>query len=68
MQDKNEQLAPWRVLVLYKSARCARRDKHTPATQLDRRNSENQAHDGCEVAAEPLGDPSHFPVGAKFDL
>ena len=28
-------LAPWRVLVLYKSARCARRDKHTPAPQTN---------------------------------
>ena len=36
------------------------RDKHTPETKLDRRNTEKSSADGCEVAAEPLGDPSHF--------
>ena len=24
--------------------------------------------DGCEVAAEPLGEPSHFSVGADIDF
>ena len=53
---------------IYKSARFARRDKHTPETKLDRRNAEKSSADGCEVAAEPLGDPSHFPVGADVDF
>ena len=50
-----------RVLVLIQVGLAAlARDKHTPKTKLDRRNTEKSSADGCEVAAEPLGDPSHF--------
>ncbi len=58
-----------RVLVLIQVGLAAlARDKHTPKTKLDRRNSEKSSADGCEVAAEPLGDPSHLPVGADIDF
>ena len=58
-----------RVLVLIQVGLAAlARDKHTPITKLDRRNTEKSSADGCEVAAEPLGEPSHFPVGADDDL
>ena len=58
-----------RVLVLIQVGLAAlARDKHTPETKLDRRNAEKSSAAGCEVAAEPLGDPSHFPVGADVDF
>ena len=58
-----------RVLVLIQVGLAAlARDKHTPKTKLDRRNTEKSSADGCEVAAEPLGDPSHFSVGADVDF
>ena len=58
-----------RVLVLIQVGLAAlARDKHTPETKLDRRNAEKSNADGCEVAAEPLGEPSHFPVGADVDF
>jgi len=49
-----------RVLVLIQVGLATlARDKHTPKTKLDRRNTEKSSADGCEVAAEPLGEPSH---------
>jgi hypothetical protein len=45
--------------------RAARQAHASPATRLPQRQ---QCADGCEVAAEPLGDPSHFPVGADVDF
>ena len=57
-----------RVLVLIQVGLATlARDKHTPHTQLDFRNAQKRA-DGCEVAAEPLGEPSHFSVGAVIDF
>ena len=55
-----------RVLVLIQVAALrAARQAHA-LQQFDRRNIKSA--DGCEVAAEPLGDPSHFSVGADIDF
>ena len=57
-----------RVLVLIQVGLAAlARDKHTPNPQLDFCNAQ-QCADGCEVAAEPLGEPSHFSVGAEVEF
>ena len=56
-----------RVLVLIQVAalRAARQAHALHATRLPQHQ---KCADGCEVAAEPLGDPSHFPVGADIDF
>ena len=55
-----------RVLVLIQVAALrAARQAHA-CGQINRCNTEKSSTDRCEVAAEPLGEPSHFPVGASF--
>ena len=59
-------LTAGRVLVLIQvAALCAARQAHA-CGQINRCNTEKPSTDRCEVAAEPLGEPSHFPVGASF--
>ena len=53
------------VLILIVAALRAARQAHA-CGQLNRCNTEKSSTDRCEVAAEPLGEPSHFPVGANF--
>ncbi len=48
-----------RVLVLIQVGLAAlARDKHTPPCNSTAATSKSA--DGCEAAAEPLGEPSHF--------
>ena len=57
-----------RVLVLIQVAALrAARQAHA-LQQFDCRNTEKSSADGCEVAAEPLGEPSHFSVGADIEF
>ena len=55
-----------RVLVLIQVAALrAARQAHA-CGHFNRCNTEKSSTDRCEVAAEPLGEPSHYPVGASF--
>ena len=67
MQDKNEQLAPWRVLVLYKSARYARRDKHTPAPQANE-SEKSKAERSRSRPLSRLGVRPLYPLGGVLDI
>ena len=59
-------LTAGRVLVLIQVAALrAARQAHA-CGHFNLCNTEKSSTDRCEVAAEPLGEPSHFPVGANF--
>ncbi len=49
-----------RMLVLNKSARCARRDKHTPCIKTNRLKRQNRSRAERGVRAKPLGEPRPF--------
>lgn len=49
-----------RMLVLNKSARCARRDKHTPCIKTNRLKRQNRSRAERAVRAKPLGESDPF--------
>lgn len=49
-----------RMLVLNKSARCARRDKHTPCIKTNRLKRQNRSRAERAVRAKPLGESGPF--------
>ena len=53
-------LALRRMLVLNKSARCARRDKHTPCIKTNRLKRQNRSRAERAVRAKPLGESGPF--------
>ena len=55
-------MAPSRVLVLYKSARCARRDKHTPVPQTNEKEK-SKAERSRSRPLSRLGDLPLYPLG-----
>lgn len=54
------QMALRRILVLNKSARCARRDKHTPCIKTNRLKRQNRSRAERAVRAKPLGESGPF--------
>ena len=48
------------MLVLNKSARCARRDKHTPCIKTNRLKRQNRSRAERAVRAKPLGESGPF--------
>lgn len=54
------QMALRRMLVLNKSARCARRDKHTPCIKTNRLKRQNRSRAERAVRAKPLGESGPF--------
>ena len=54
------QMALRRMLDLNKSARCARRDKHTPCIKTNRLKRQNRSRAERAVRAKPLGEPRPF--------
>ena len=49
-----------RMLVLNKSARCARRDKHTPCIKTNRLKRQNRSRAERAVRAKPLANRARF--------
>lgn len=49
-----------RMLVLNKSARCARRDKHTPCIKTNRLKRQNHTRAERAVRSKPLGESGPF--------
>lgn len=66
MQDKNEQLAPWRVLVLYKSARLRLAETST-RPHRNQRKRKIPSREVAESPAEPLGRTSAITLGGFLD-